>query len=82
MIFVGERKLFEKSFSFPHTLYLSKTLKRGGRISYDCLAASYEFRYASHSYDLTSSKLKLHRQSYHNACVSKLITCEALITLN
>ena len=53
-----------------------------GRISYDCLAASYEFRYASHSYDLASPKLKLHRQSYHNACVSKLITCKALITLN
>jgi hypothetical protein len=28
MIFVGERKLFEKSFSFPHTPYLSKTLQR------------------------------------------------------
>ena len=26
---MGERKLFKKSFSFPHTPYLSKTLKRG-----------------------------------------------------
>ena len=26
---MGERKLFEKSFSFPHTPYLSKTFKRG-----------------------------------------------------
>jgi hypothetical protein len=26
---VGERKLFEKSFSFPHTPFLSKTLKKG-----------------------------------------------------
>ena len=66
--------------NFPSAKFFERGA--GRRISYDCLAASYEFRYASHSYDLASPKLKLHRQSYHNVCVSKLITCEALITLN
>jgi len=32
MFYVGGRKLFEKSFSSPHTPYLSKTLKHGGFI--------------------------------------------------
>ena len=34
---MGERKLLERSFSFPHTPYLSRTLKCGG---YYCLVRS------------------------------------------